>query len=163
MSAKTKKKFRFNFIDALLIRSSAAAFAVIVFVVKPGTGVSEPSLAEIEYTIEVTPLRDQFKGDQFIKEGDSVIDAINLREMGKVISVEYKAAVDTSQKSDGEVIVSEYPDRTNLHVTIRATADVSQGNYTVDGLLIATGAGYSMRLPNIYLSGECIKIIEVEG
>lgn len=163
MSAKTKRKFRFNIIDALLVLLALAAVAVIIFVIKPGSKTSENKTVEIEYTVEVSPLRDEFRGDQFIKEGDKVIDSVYNMELGTVISVEYRAALETAITDDGEMVENELPNRTDLLVTIRATADTSSGFYNVNGKEIACGSEYSFYVPNLVAIGNCIRIVEVDG
>lgn len=160
-----KVKFRFNIIDALLILVILAAAVLLVWIFSSSNlnlfGSSEK--VEIEYTVELRQIRDEFRGDSFFTEGDPVTDTVTLYDIGELISVSYSNAIYTGVNDNGELVVSDYPNHINITLTIRAEADVSDDEYSLGGYKIAVGKAVSLRIPDFTGEGYCTSITETDG
>ena len=163
---KKKKGFRFNIIDAIVILIIIAAAVLLgIILSKGGSGIFgiKSSKVQIEYTVELKNIRDEFRSEDFIKEGDSVTDSVTLYSIGNVISVKYSPGSFSGYNSAGEAVNSEYPNHTNIVLTIRAEADISDGFYSIGGYTVAVGKEIGVRLPNFVSEGYCSSITEIDG
>ena len=106
-------------------------------------------------------VREELKGK--INIGDKVIDASQLYTIGEVTDVKYTNYVYTGvNREQGTLVYSDYPSHINITVTISASADISSGNYMINGVYkLSVGTYVSIRVPNFAGSGYCISIKEV--
>lgn len=164
------KKFRFNFIDALLILIILAAAALLGFIFTSGNlnMFGSTKTVQIEYVVQARNIRDEFKGvdgeteNKFIRSGDRVTDTVTLYSIGEVVNVEYTDGVYVGvNRDENQVVNSLYPGHSNANITIRATAEVSERGYDVNGYKVAVGKLIAMRVPNFTCEGYCISISEV--
>lgn len=161
MNATKTKKFRFNIIDILLLVIFAVAVAVLVYILAVGgrdsSAASEP--IEVIYEVELKNIRESFRGA--VKVGDTVVDTVKRYTIGEVIDVRYEEAVYTGVDSaTGQLVYSPYPGRTNIIVTVQATADAASGTYSVDGYQLIVGKSVSFRTPGFTGSGYIITMQE---
>jgi hypothetical protein len=159
----SKAKIRFNFIDALLILIILAAVAALVWIF--GFSSTDASAnqkqVEIEYTVRIKKVRDEFRGEGFFNEGDPVTDSATLYDIGNLVSAEYSKAEHTAPNKFGELVVSEYPNHIDITLTVRATADITGGVYNIGGYTMTVGKKVSLRVPNFVGEGYCTAISEV--
>ncbi len=162
---REKLKFRFNFIDAILIAViiGAAVFLAYIFSSSSLNMGDENSSAEIEYTVELSKVRDEFRGESFIKNGDGVTDSVTLYAIGEVSDVAYSDYMNKGYAADGSIVYSKYPNHMTVTVTIRAKADLSDGTYSIGGYTMAVGKKVSLRVPNFTGEGYCTAIREING
>ena len=160
---KNKAGFRLNIIDVILIAIVLACGALLVYMFTSSSLISNNNQVEIEYTVEFRQLRDEFVGEDFIKKGDKVTDTVTLYSIGEVTAVSYSDYIYVGVDSDGQLVESPYPNYVNMLITIRATADVSDGVYSVGGYTVAVGKSIALRVPNLVGEGYCQSITELEG
>ncbi len=161
MSATKAKKIRFNIIDIILMVILVGAVGVLVYILAVGgrdsSAASEP--IEIIYEVELKNVREEFRGA--IKVGDTVVDTVKRYTIGEVIDVRYEEALYTGvDKATGQLVNSPYPGRTNIIMTVQATADTTPGYYSIDGYRLMVGTGVYFRTPGYTGSGYCITVQE---
>ena len=156
-----KRKTKFNFIDALLILVIlAAAILIVYFFTSDGMG-SSASAVTLEYQVLINGVRDEYR--DLIQIGDRVIDSVGLFEIGKVSDVKYEAYLYPVENArEGTIVLSEYPDHSNIILYIRADATVENGFYYINGYKLAVGTLVCVRTPNFTEAGYCTVITEVE-
>lgn len=154
------KKIRFNATDFILVLLLAVVAAVVLYIFvlsDRGTNSLDTTTHPIEYVIEVQKVEEQYLS--LIKEGQPVEDAVWRKQIGSVIGVEatpyekvlfdYKSNNETTASRDGYV---------NLKVTIAADAVETDRAFLVNGDTIRVGVQYSIRMPDFYGTGYCIKL-----
>ena len=163
----SKKKHKFNVVDAAIIIVIVAlvVFAVFFFVGGDDNNTTSdlPSV-RIEYEIEFRTMRDEFADKLII--GDSVTDAVLLYRLGQIVDVQVTDAVYTGTNLlTGEVVLSDYPDFSDVVVTVSADAVMgADGRYILDGEYdLAVGNTVSIRTPNFNGTAYCIGINQLEG
>ena len=156
-----KRKTKFNFIDALLILVIlAAAILIVYFFTSDGLG-TNTSAVTLEYQVLITGVRNEYR--DLIQIGDGVIDSVGLFEIGTVSDVKYEDYLYPVENArDGTVVLSEYPDHSNIILYIRADAAVDSGFYYINGFKLAVGTLVSVCTPNFTEAGYCTVITEVE-
>ncbi len=94
-----------------------------------------------------------------IKMGDKVYSEDGSVYLGQISSeVEVDDHYVVGYK-DGAPTMKPYPGKVNLTVTVKVSADYSEGDgYSVDGNRIALGKSYLMRFSGLLAEGECINI-----
>ncbi len=162
----TQKKHKFNAIDAaviILIAAIIVTAAIFLFSRnEPDAPIAQTS--KIEYVVELRTIRDEF-ADNF-KIGDGVTDANSLTKIGEVVAISISDATYAGvDLITGESVSSEYPDHSDVSLTV--SADV-----TVDGLgRYIVGAGYDVsvgkliyvRTPNYIGYGYCTELRQIQG
>ena len=121
-----KRKTRFNFIDALLILVIlAAALLIVYFFASDGMG-RNASAVTLEYQVLITGVRNEYR--DLIQIGDGVVDSVGLFEIGKVSDVKYEDYLyPVENNKDGTIVLSEYPEHSNIILYIRAQASLENG------------------------------------
>lgn len=164
MENKEKIKFRFNLIDAVLVAVILAAAVLLVYIFS-SSSVSlfgGKSSVDIIYTVELRKIREEFRSEDLIKVGDSVTDSVTLYAIGEVVEeAVYEPFMYKGVDSEGKVKTEKYPDFMNITLTIRASADTSEGIYSIGGYSMAVGKKVSLRVPNFTGEGYCTSIREV--
>ncbi|MBE6631598.1 MAG: DUF4330 family protein [Ruminococcaceae bacterium] len=165
MTEKKIKKFKFNFVDLLFLLIIVAASAVLFYIFRPNTPISDTSVSnnkEIVYTIEAREVRSEFKGN--VNIGDSVVDSVGLHPIGEVVDITYtEAPFVYKADGSGEMIYSVYPDKINISIKVKATADVSGGTYSIGGFVISVGERVYFRTPDLTGESFCTSIEITEG
>ena len=158
------RRLRFNLVDALILLLVAAVgfAAVYLFVLKDrGNGPTDETTT-IEYVMEFQNLDDMYANSVPISADDTVLDAVSQVVVGKVkedaVPVPYeKIGFDKEKMKDFAYTVEG---RTNLHVTVTATAKVTDSAFTVGGITIRVGEQYSLVFPDFYGVGYCISLTD---
>lgn len=162
----TQKKHKFNAIDAAIIIVIIAIIGAAAFFLSSGSGTESPAAQtqKIEYTIELRTIRDEF-ADNFTV-GDKIIDGVELYRIGEIVAVE---AVDATYNGNnlvtGELIICDYPDYSNVILTVIADAAIGEfGRYSIDGGYdLSVGTAIYLRAPNYVGLGYCTQIRQSEG
>ncbi len=158
----SKRKLRFNAVDALILLVIAAAVFVLLYVFVfsgRGTQAAEVNYTTIRYVVELQDIPEHFA--DVVKEGQLVEDAVERKKIGKVdgaqpipyekVTFDYENGVETTSTVDGRI---------TLKITIEAQAVESDRAFIVDGCEIRVGQQYSLILPDLYGFGYCTEIIE---
>lgn len=163
----SRKKHKFNVVDAAIIIVIVALVVAAVFFFVGGdddkTASDLPSV-RIEYEIEFRMVRDEFTDKLIV--GDSVTDAALLCKIGQIVDVQVTDAVYTGTNLlTGEVVLSDYPDFSDVVVTVSADAAVDEdGRYILAGEYdLAVGNAVSIRTPSFNGTAYCIGINQLEG
>lgn len=163
--AITKKKHRFNAVDALIILIVLAVIAGGgLFIWSRGVGKSGQNSFDVEYVIEFRTIRDEF-ADNF-SEGTKLIDSAKKYQLGEVIAVSVTPATFTGTNLvDGKLAYSNYPEHSNVALTVRTTASLdSEGMYIIDGgYHISVGSTMYIRTPDYVGMGYCTKFKKTEA
>jgi len=155
-----KNKIRFNLIDLLIILVVAAAVFVLlyVFVFSDNKNQAEEvNNTNIRYVFEIQKVDSRF--EDLVEVGQPVQDAIERRNIGKVIGVQaipYQKLVYDSSK--GAEVAADVENMVTLKITVEATAVETDRAFSVDGCIIKVGQQYSLALPGMYCVGYCTYI-----
>ena len=159
----SKRKLRFNAIDALIILVIAAAvFALLYIFVFSGRGTqtaAEVNYTTIRYVVELQNIDEHL--EDAVKKGQPVQDAVERKKIGTVsgvqavpfekVTFDYQNGTETSSAVEGMI---------TLKITIEAQAVETDRAFTVDGCEIRVGQQYSLILPDLYGYGYCTEIID---
>ena len=164
-TAPEKRKWRLNLFDVIFI--AVVVIAAVIIILRPGNSaggvVSSGALQTVVYTIELT----EMFGDtaDLIKPGDSLVDKIERRAMGTVVSVDIISPARKLQKNDltGGRVISEVPGRKDAVITVTADATVTDSQISIGGFIVRAGAFVSVNGPLYNGSGYIIDIERGEG
>ena len=161
-----KKKRKFNFIDFLIVFLILSFVALLIYSFSPWSQIKKiwsTNEVVLDYTVEIRGVDEQFI--DMIKAGDSAINSVTKSALGSVTAIgaiEKNAILDyTVSEEDGTVqgILSESPDKYDITVHIRTTAEYEAGKgYTVNGCRIAVGEELYLRFPQYSCSGFCVAL-----
>lgn len=152
------KRFRFNFIDVMLILiilfSAAALWYVLTQYGRPESERETQVLGQIEYHLSVSPIREEFRGK--VNVGDKIRDRETGAVLGEVTDVSYGTYPFVGTNRDtGEPVVSAYPGLLTMTVKVRAEADMTDGFCRIDGTEMLIGKEVGFRVPDLYATGIC--------
>lgn len=150
------RKAKFNVVDLVII---IVIVLILLFgIYKYITDFSSfgTESVSITYVIEVDQIDNTYTGNVSI--GDTVFDADTGNKIGTVVSTESTKAMYTGADSNGEQVVSEMPDKSNLFITIKADADYSDNEYTISNSEVYVGKTLSVELPNLFCTGSCVNL-----
>ena len=156
-----RKKFKFNFIDFLIILLVLAIVAAVIYIFAPFSWIQQKNGSiDLQYTIEIQGVDEAFIEN--INEHDVVVDSVSKNVIGKVIAVDYNTQYSELKydESNRTGILSVFPDKYNLIITI-STANalyVEGEGYSVNGCRIAVGEKISAKFPSYVSEGYCIGI-----
>ena len=158
----SKRKLRFNAIDALIILVIAAVVFVLLYVfVFSGRGTqaaAEVATTTISYVIELQNIDEHLR--DAVKSGQQVEDAVERKKIGEVSGTQpipfHKVTFDYV---NGQETTSAVEGKITLKITIRAQAVETDRAFTVDGCEIRVGQQYSLMFPDFYGYGYCTEII----
>lgn len=158
----SKRKLRFNAIDALIILVIAAVVFVLLYIFVfsgRGTQAAEVNYTTIQYVVEIQNIDEHL--EDAVKKGQLVEDAVERKKIGTVsgtqavpfekITFDYENGHETTSAVDGKI---------TLKITIEAQAVETDRAFTVDGCEIRVGQQYSLILPDLYCYGYCTEIID---
>ena len=142
---KISGMFRFNVIDVLLIIVILFAGAVAAYMFTSGnnTVVSDDTV-EITYKIRVQEMNEEFR------------HLVSLND--KVVDLSYSNTVFVDTNSLGEFVYSDYPEKLDMVITVKAHATVTEGAYMIGGYSMAVGTKVSFRVPDFTGVGYCTEI-----
>lgn len=158
----SKRKLRFNAVDALILLMIAAVVFVLLYVFvfsERGTPTAEVNYTTIQYVVELQNIPEHFA--DVVKKGQLVEDAVERKKIGTVsgtqavpyekVTFDYENGWETSSTVEGKI---------TLKITIEAQAVESDRAFTVDGCEIRVGQQYSLILPDLYGFGYCTEIVD---
>lgn len=155
---KKKLKWRLNLFDIIFI-SCAVIVAVVILIYSSRSagkaGIVSPGTVEtVLYTVELQGMVNEAAA--LIKPGDSLVDKVEQRAIGTVVSVDLRPA-QISQKDmvSGDRIISEVPLRTDAVIVISAQATTTDTQISVNGYNIRVGLVVSINGP-LYNGGGFI-------
>lgn len=158
------KKRRWNGMDLFFVLIAAAVIAAVFFIIgnmDKGNKEQNAETINIEYTVEFKQINNLSLGK--IKEGDTVRDPDNKRNIGTVVSVQNTPFSKIAYNStDGSVYMAENPDLSNLLITIRAEATHSDKGYYVNDARFLVGKPTNIWSRGFAGSGYCISIREID-
>ncbi len=162
MGAKNKT-VHFNIMDLLIILVVLAAGALLlyVFVFSAKGETSTPDTRKIRYVVEIKNIRDEFIDN--VTVGENLTDASKLYPLGTIVAYESMPSTYTgTNKMDGTITVGDYPEHSNMYITVEADAVISPQAYNVNGFELSVGTVIYVKLPNFTGTGYCIKLEEIE-
>ena len=152
---KRKIKLRLNLFDIIFIACAViAAVLIVVFSNRTSGGVLNISGTQelVEYSIDLQDMRDDTA--YLIKPGDTLIDKVEKRTLGTVVSVEVRPHKEPQRNLlTGERVISETPGRLDATVVVSALATVTESQISVDGLVIRVGTWISVNGPTYHSAG----------
>ncbi|MBR6602656.1 MAG: DUF4330 domain-containing protein [Clostridia bacterium] len=152
------KKRRWNGMDLFFVLMAALVIVAVVFVLgnmDKGNKEQSAERINIEYTVEFRQVNNIALGK--IREGDTVRDPDNKRNIGTVISVQSAPYSKIAYNStDGSVYMAENPDFSDLLITIRAEATHSHMGYYVNDARFLVGKPTNIWSQGFAGSGYCI-------
>jgi hypothetical protein len=148
--APKKMKLRLNLFDIIFIACALAAAALILLYSSRSDGgtsiIISGSSETVVYTLE---FQGMLPGTaELISPGDSLVDRVERRAIGTVVSVELMPST-TSQKSfvTGNRYIVDVPGRTDAVVVVTANAHVTEGQISVNGFAVRVGTRVSINGP----------------
>ena len=157
----SKRKLRFNAVDALIILVIAAAVFVLLYVFVfsgRGTQAAEVNYTTIHYVVEIQNIDEHL--EDAVKKGQLVEDAVERKKIGTVSGTQaVKFEKNTFDYENGQMTTSAVDGKITLKITIEAQAVETDRAFTVDGCEIRVGQQYSLILPDLYGYGYCTEII----
>ncbi len=158
------KKRRWNGMDLFFVLIVVAVIAAVVFVLgnmDKGNKDQSAAMVNIEYTVEFKQVSNFALGK--IKEGDTVRDPDNKRNIGTVVSVQSTPFSKIAyNSSEGSVYMAENPDFSDLLITIRAEATHSDKGYYINDARFLVGKPTNIWSRGFAGSGYCISIREID-
>ncbi|MBE6710888.1 MAG: DUF4330 domain-containing protein [Clostridia bacterium] len=159
----SKRKLRFNAIDALIILVIAAAVFVLLYVfVFSGRGTqtaAEVTTTTIRYVVELQNMDEHLQ--DAVKKGQLVEDAVERKKIGTVSGIQAVPFEKiTFDYVNGRETTSSVEGKVTLKITIEAQAVETDRAFTVDGCEIRVGQQYSLILPDLYGYGYCTELID---
>ncbi|MBQ4066859.1 MAG: DUF4330 family protein [Clostridia bacterium] len=158
MNLNTKKKKSINFVDLIII------IALISALILAGTvifrDVAGGDRVTVSYTVKVEPIDTTFVSKA--AEGNGVYDFETAEFIGTVSAVSDAQAYKRSYREDGTVKDSVIEGMSVLYITVEAEAIRRDNGYAIGSTLVGIGRELEIRLPNLYCSGECVRVEVIE-
>lgn len=152
-----KKNKRFNIVDLILLILLLAVAGVLLYsYLSPLTKQIFAETYDVEYTLRIQSVRREFNNK--IKEGDRVIEADSLKEIGTVKGVVYTPSKFVGTDSEGKTVTSEYPDMYDVTITVSAVAEMPGGMYEINSFSITAGKAVRFRVPDFTGEAVCASI-----
>lgn len=166
-----KNKHKFNFVDAIIIAVVLLVVAALAFIFVFGGASSLSNLfgkketTTIYYAVEFPRLRDDFVDNSVLtlKEGTEVIDEVKNYSIGNYVYYRRNASEVIGTMKDGGTIVSAYPGYSSVIVVVKAEAEVTPYQYTIDGYDLQVGRQVDMSIGNFAGSGYCVALSEIKS
>jgi len=142
-------KWRLNLFDVIfIICAIIVAGLILVFSNRSGGGIIAPAASQemVVYTME---FQEMLPGTaELIQPGDTLIDKIERRFLGTVVSVELMPSR-RSEKNllTGDRIIVNVPERTDAIVVVTAQAAVTDSHINVGGYIVRAGTRISVNGP----------------
>jgi len=159
--APGKIKWRLNLFDVIfIIIALAVAVVIIIYSLSSGGSImAGGTRATVVYTMEFREMLPEAAA--LIKPGDTLVDKVERRPLGTVLSVELQPS-QLSQKDwvTGDLIISEYPGRTTAIVVISSQASITDRRITLDGGFIVRVGKWATANGPLYNGSGFILYIE---
>ena len=156
-----KRKWRFNFVDALILLAIIAAVLALLYVFVWSENSSVRSISgnkvKVTYVVEINGLEEDFKDT--IKVGSKVTDSAKKMNIGTVTSVETQNYYYLGTNVlDDKLVLNPVDDLITQYITVEAEATLDNITYSIDGYPIYVGALVYMMFPEMVCSGYCISL-----
>lgn len=156
----TKKPFKLNFFDILLIVLAVLIIGAGAALVIYKNSNPDETLTTIEYTVLVKDLPEEMQ--IHIEPGQPVLSTIWINEIGEVVSVEKEhAKYDAFDYENEQTVHAEYDDIYNAAFTFRVEATKTESSYIIDNVRISVGAEVHFRTPYFTGFGFVTEVNEV--
>jgi len=154
MENNTKKKFRFNLIDFLIVIAIIAVIVVIAFrsgIVKDFTSTAKGKT--IVYEIKVGDVQEE--SFDYIDVGDKIYNNETDACVGTVTEKRKEPSEIYVVTSNGEIVKTVQPGRADIYLTVEAKGTVDDGGCKVDGkFFVASGKQFSCYTDDLYFNVE---------
>lgn len=154
MENNTKKKFKFNLIDFMIVIAVIAVIVVIAF--RSGAVDSFTNTAKgktIAYEIKVGDV--QKESYNYINVGDKIYSEETDAYLGTVVDKVSEPAKAYIVTTEGKIVKTEQPGRVDIYLTVEAKGTVDEGGCKIDGkFFVAAGKYFSCYTDNIYFNVE---------
>lgn len=157
---KMEKKFRFNYIDVIIVVFVVAAFVFAYkFINKSFDATSD--MPEITFTVEVKGVPEDYS-DRFAV-GDKIRDAVKGGTLGVVTAVESLPATDLGVDDlNGRWVISEYKGQEDAYITVKGKATSYGPNIVIGQQEIKVGNLIHIKNTGAVGRGYIVKM-DVEG
>ena len=158
----TKKSFKLNFFDILLIVLTVLVIAAvsIYFAVFGTDGSAKETKTLIEYTVLVKDLPEEMQ--IHADPGAMALSSIYFNKIGEVVSHERTPATYDAFDYENETTVhGEYSDIYNVAFTFRSESVKTDASYFIGSVRISVGAEVHFRLPQFIGFGFVTDVKEI--
>ena len=163
---KKEKKYRFNFIDAVLLLIILACVAAVVwFVFFEGRAAEAKKNEEtvIEYTLSAKGLKKELRDK--VMSGEAVFDAKTKEKIGDVTDIDYLGSTYSYYDSGREAVVSEESKNLiDVEIKIHAKAEKTEdGTLVVGSQKIVAGSRITFRTQLFETECVCVSFREINN
>lgn len=151
-----KKKTRFNFIDAVIVLIIIAIIGLAAYLIVrdlQSQKVPPRLTGNMDFTVRISSVDEEAL--PLFEKGVIVKDSVTGATLGEIVAVvkeksrHYGTVAQLDENGSYVVPVSEYEDRYDLHVIVRATADKDvRGIHYVDNTKILIGSTVYFKIPS---------------
>ena len=159
-SGQGNRKWRLNFFDVIFIICVLIIAVVVILYSSRSDGgsgiVFSGTRGTVVYRVELKGLIEDTA--YLIKPGDSLVDKVEKRPMGTVVSVEVNPST-ASNKSyiTGERIITDVPDRKDAVLLVTSEATITENQISVPGgFVVRVGTWVSVNGPLYNCAGYII-------
>ena len=143
-----KKRWRLNLFDIIFIACALIVAAVILIYSNGSISgiIKRSTIEDVTYTIELQGML----GDTayYIKPGDELVDRVEKRPLGKVVSVTHKQSTTTSFNNiTGEREIKDVLERLDAVIVMTAEATVTESKISIGGFDVRIGTWVSVNGP----------------
>jgi hypothetical protein len=159
MENNKRKRWRPNLFDLIFIACVIIAAVVVINIGGRGGGgiISAGGQETVFYTISLERMAEDTA--TLIRPGDTLIDRVEQRHLGTVVSVEVLPSRGLRTNFyTGERVNSEIPGESEAIVVVEALATVTENQINVGGFVIRAGVQVSVNGPLYHGSGWIIDI-----
>lgn len=155
----TKRKMKFNVIDAVIICILVLAAAVLLYVfVLSDTTTDEYEVHNVECVMEISSINEIFRDS--IKDGQNVMSIKSKNSIGTVTQTpEIRPTILTA--FDGETeseVYSEAEGLIDFYVTFQGEAEKTEWGYRFDDTYIAVNEQVVLQFSEMQCNATCIKM-----
>ena len=156
-----KKKWRLSLFDIIFIAVILVAAVLFVFFSSrsdSGVGIISAGTQE---TVTYTIVLERMLGDSayLITPGDELVDRVENRMMGTVVSVDIlPATMHQPNINTGDRVLSELPGVNQAIVVVTANATVTDNQISIGGFVVRAGVSVSVNGPLYSGSGFIVDI-----
>lgn len=163
MSETSKRRWKIGALDILIVLLIVAAVIFVIKFSSAGDDAVVDSNPEnsVLFTVEMGMVNEDFLTD--VKEGDLVYDAKKGSLIGAVVSSELTPYIGLSYDRENKINrETEVDGLYNAYITIRANADITDRNTTVNSTDIMVGASLTLQSSSFAGGSFCIDL-DLEG
>ncbi len=165
---KTKKAWKFNLIDlVILVLVAALLFGVVYLFVWRGQQSEYEGQEKIRYVLVVSAVRNEVFDNVsgMLAAGDGVYVPTSGSALGTLVSIDTKQSYASAVNAqDGSEVKSPLDGRTDVYLTIDTYVDRKTNDltYTIDQTALALGAEIAFRTSYFTGVGTCVEIRNID-